>query len=155
MKREKVIEIHQGIIAQSQKYIDFIERVPLHQMIGITCHTYPVSLHPSPHPAGTPWQSIKRKGTDIHCVCKVFGFNKESIRVSVIAVEHLFFPLTELPRKEERQKQTGEMKEITDTHIKLAVIKDFTWHEVTSKELPLYVHYDYKTVLFEKLMKGE
>lgn len=128
MKKEKVIEIHQQKILKSQQYLDFMEQVPMNKTISITA--YPI-VYPT-------WQTKK---TD--CIVKVIGFNKESVRVRVIAVEHMFFPVTSL--KSENK---------TDCYIKIKEIQNFTWKEVPKKHLPLYIGYEYKSCLFEAILKG-
>jgi len=141
--RSKAIEIHQNLIARYEQYIEFLKKVPTNKMIDLTCHTYAGD--------GPSWMGPL---IDIHCICKVFGFNKESIRVTVIAAEKLFHPLTDIPRTEEHYKQMGKPRQITDSHIKLRIIKDFTWKEVNKKDLPLYVGYEFKTHLYDAILKG-
>jgi len=142
MKREKVIEVHNEIIKRSQQFIEFINKVPMDRMICLVVHDV-LAKSWAPHTSGE----------DIQVICKVIGFNKESIRVDVIASEMLFHPISEIPRTNEHYKQRGMSKVVTASHIKLVSLKDFTWTEVNKKDLPLFIGYEFKTILFDRLLK--
>lgn len=136
----KVIKIHERIIAQSQQFIEFIRKVPLNKLIALICHTRPIN--------DSAFSHMGRK-EDIHCVCKVIGFNKESIRIRLIAVEKIFYPLNCI------EWSISQGRETTDLHIKMRDIKNFTWKEINKKDLPLYINYELKTCLFDAMLKGK
>lgn len=142
MKRSKAIETHRNIIALHEKYITFIEHVPQNKLISLVCHTY-----------GYPY-FIGRKKRGIEVICEVIGFNKNSIRVNVVAAEVLFYPFTDMVKKEACHNMQGESKNIISSHIKFDNIKDFKWTEVDKKDLPLYVEFEFKTVLYDQLLSG-
>lgn len=158
MRSIKIVQVHQRIIKKSQRYINFVKKVPMFKMLRLNCYTLPI-------------QEGKAALEEIHCICKVIGFNKDSVRVRVIAAEKIFHPLSELLRKQKRyqEQEQGSLpplensllyyqrpikkKDITDSHIKLGALKNYGWQEIDRKDLPLYIGYEFKSILFEEMLK--